>query len=568
MRETVVIIGAVALGPKAACRFKRLRPDAKVVMVDQDELISYGACGIPYLVSGDVSDADQLLSTSFHMLRDAAFFRDTKDIQVLTRTRALSIDRARKTVLVEHLPDGRRKVLRYDRLVLATGSRPVPMRVPGSDLPGVVRIASLHDAMAIKENLTAGNVARAAIIGAGPVGLEMAVAFADLWGIETSVIEIKDQILPGLLSASLARMAQHHMEEHGVTFCLGEKVISLDGDGQVNRVVTECREVPADLVLAAVGVAPDGHLAREAGLDISPSGAITVNRHLQTSDPDIYAGGDVVEIPNLITGKPGYWPQGSLANRQGRVIGTNLAGGREIFEGAVGTFAIKLFDLCLAGAGLSPSSAGEQGFNALSAFVAQFDRAHFFPEKDLMYLELVFDRKNGRVLGIQGLAPNGDALLARVSTVAALLKDAPRIRDISNLELPYSPPFSAAMDILNALGNTAENLLSGRTRVIDPDEFACLWKERDKSEMLCLDCREWGNAGPLVEKYPADWKNIPQGQLRQRLDEVPRDKRLVLICNTGVRSYEAQIILEQFGLHNSVNVQGGMAAIKMAGIDL
>lgn len=568
MRETVVIIGSVALGPKAACRFKRLKPDAKVVMVDQDELISYGACGIPYLVSGDVSDADQLLSTSFHMLRDAAFFRDTKDIEVLTRTRALSIDRTRKTVLVESLSTGCRESLPYDRLVLATGSRPRPVPVPGADLPGVVQIAGLHDAVAVKEQLTAGELERVVVIGAGPVGLEMAAAFADLWGVETCVIEIEDQILPGLLSANLARMARHHMEEHGITFLLREKVVSLDGDGRVRRVVTEKREVAADLVVTAVGVTPEARLAQETGLDISPSGAVQVNRYLQTSDPDIYAGGDVVETPNLITGKPGYWPQGSLANRQGRVIGTNLAGGREIFEGAVGSFAVKLFEICVAGAGLSRKVAQEEGFDALSAFVAQFDRAHFYPEKDLMYLELVFAREDGRVLGIQGLAPNGDALLARIAPVAALLKDAPTTRDISNLELPYSPPFSAAMDILNALGNTAENLLAGRTRVIDPVEFVRWWENGDPADMLCLDCREWGNAGSFVEKYPAHWKNIPQGQLRQRLHEVPPDKRLVLICNTGVRSYEAQITLEQFGLRNSVNVQGGMAAIKMTGLDL
>jgi len=178
------------------------------------------------------------------------------------------------------------------------------------------------------------------------------------------------------------------------------------------------------------------------------------------------------------------------------------------------------------------------------------------------------EKNTGRVLGIQGLGNKGEGLLARVAAVASILHRKPTTSDISNLEFPYSPPFSSAMDILNALGNTAENILAGRNRVIDPDMFARWWEQRDKGDTLFLDCREWGNAGPFVEKYPGHWKNIPQGQLRDRLAEVPRDKRLVLICNTGVRSYEAQITLDQAGIPDSYNLQGGMAAVKKWGLEI
>ncbi len=565
MPQNIVVIGAVALGPKAACCLKRLEPDSKVIMVDRDNLISYGGCGIPYFISGDVSEPDQLQSTSFHMLRDKKFFLDTKDINVMTNTEAISIDREKKNVLVQNFSDGKRRELPYDKLVLGTGSSPRRLPVSGSDLEGVFLVSDLNKAIAIKREIAEGKVEKAVIIGAGAIGLEIAESLADLWGIETAVVEIMDQILPGIISPNMARMAQYHLEENDLSFYLGEKVERFEGKTRIEKVVTNKRTLNTDMVIMAVGVTPNSDIAKKAGLEVSANGAIVVNKKMQTSDPDIYAGGDCVEITNLITEKPGYWPLGSLANRQGRIIGRNLAGGNAEFEGAVGSFVIKLFEISVASAGLSLESAKKEGFDAISAFVVQFDHAHFYPEKDLMYLELVVEKGSGQVLGIQGLGNTGDGMMGRISAVAPLLKYKVTTEDISNLELPYSPPFSSAMDILNALGNTAENILAGRNRVIEADEFADWWEKRDNGDTLFLDCREWGNAQPFVEKYPEHWKSIPQGELRTRLAEVPKDKKLVLICNTGVRSYEAQITLDQMGIRDSYNLQGGMAALKKWG---
>lgn len=568
MANRVVIIGAVALGPKAACRIKRLDPDAQVIMVDQGSLISYGGCGIPYFVSGDVSDASQLQSTSFHMLRDERFFRVAKDVQVLTRTRAEAIDRERKTVLIRDLSSGEQRHLPYDKLILATGSRPRRLSVPGSELKGIFTVSNLEEASAVKAKVAAGEVTKAAVIGGGAIGLEMAEAFSDLWGIETSVVEIADQILPGVIGSSIAKMAQHHITEKGVSLYLSERVTAFEGEGTVRAVRTENSTIEADLVITAVGVIPNSELARQAGLELTERGAVKVNASMQTSDPSIYAGGDCVEITHLITGKPAYYPLGSMANRQGRVIGTNAAGGEARFDGAVGSFVIKLFDISVASAGLTLEAAKQAGFDPISAFVVQFDRAHFYPEKDLLYLELVADRKTRQVLGIQGLADKGDSMLARVNAVAAILRHKPIVSEISNLELPYSPPFSSAMDIVNALGNTAENIIDGRSRVIEPEEFADLWARREGKETFFLDCRGWGNAEPFVKKYPEHWKSIPQDELRARIEEVPRDRPIVLICNTGVRSYEAQRILETMGIKDTFNLQGGMAAVKKSGIPL
>lgn len=568
MAQNIVIIGAVALGPKAACRLKRLEPDAKVTMVDQGDIISYGGCGIPYFISGDVSDPEQLQTTSFHMLRDAKFFRDVKDVDVMTHTRAVSIDRTNKRVLVQDVLTGKEQELPYDKLVLATGSRAGRLPIPGSDLGGVFTVSNMDEAIAIKKDMTGGKVDKAVIIGAGAIGLEMAEALADLWGVETAVVEIADYALPGIISANMAQMVQHHLEENDVSFFANEKVERIEGDARVKRVVTDKRSLDADLVIMAVGVRPNGDLARASGLEISDNGGIVVNKKFQTSDPDIYAGGDCIEVTNLISGKPGYYPLGSLANRQGRVIGTNLANRDAEIEGAVGSFVLKLFEISVASTGLSLETAKKEGFDAFSAFVVQFDRAHFYPEKDLMYLELVVEKGTQRVLGIQGLGNSGDGMLARINAVAGILKYKPVIADISNLELPYSPPFSSAMDILNALGNTAENILEGKNRTIEADQFVQWWQKREDKGTFFLDCRAWGNAGPIVEKYPEHWTNIPQDELRGRMEEVPRDKRIVLVCNTGVRSYEAQLTLTQMGIKDTFNLQGGMAGLKKWGLEM
>jgi NADPH-dependent 2,4-dienoyl-CoA reductase/sulfur reductase-like enzyme/rhodanese-related sulfurtransferase len=442
------------------------------------------------------------------------------------------------------------------------------LKVPGSDLKGIFPVSNMHTAIEIKEIIAGGGVERALIVGAGFIGLEIAEALADLWGIETTVVEITDQVFPRFISRNLSRMAQHHMEENEVKFYLSEKVLRFEGDETVQSVVTDKRTIETDLVIMAVGIQPSTGLAKDAGLNISPWGGIVVNEQMQTSDPDIYAGGDCVEIKNLVTEKPGYFPFGSLANRQGRVIGTNLAGGNERFDGAVGSFVVKLFEISVAGAGLTLDVALQEGFDAISAFIVQFDRAHFYPEKDLMYLELVVEKETKRILGIQGLGNKEDGMVGRINAVVELLKHKPTTRDISNLELAYSPPFSSAMDIINALGNTAENILEAKNRVMEADEFIAWWLEREKDETFFLDCRGWGNAEEFVEKYPDHWKSIPQDELRERMAEVSVDKRIVLICNTGVRSYEAQITLDQAGIHNSYNLQGGMAAVKKLGFDI
>ena len=566
--KRVIIIGAVALGPKVACRLKRLRPDFEVTMVDQGEYISYGGCGIPYYISGDLSDIKELMSTSFHMLRTPEFFENAKDVRVKIRTRALAIDRPHQQVRVLDLVTGREENLPYDHLVLATGSRPRPLPVPGADLPGVLNVSNLPAAMAVREAIAKGEVGRVVIIGAGAIGVEMAEAVSDLWGLETTLVEVTPQVLPGVLEPGLARMVAKHLRDKGVTLHLSATVREIRphaGDDHALEVVTGQEILPADLVITAVGAVPNTELARQAGLLVSPTGGITVNPRLQTSDPRIYAGGDCIDNLHLITGQPVYFPSGSLANRQGRVIGTNLAGGSATFNGIVGSFTLKTFDLAIAGAGLSLAQAAAAGFDAAGALVIQADRAHFYPTQDLMYLHLVADKTTRRLLGAQGLSHNGDALVGRINSIAALLPFKASLEDLSNLEVAYAPPFAAALDIVNAVANTLENILDGYNRTIEVADFEQCFLTDKAGDAICLDVRGAANAAPYVDLFGPRWLNIPQETLNHRLNEIPPDKRLLVVCNSGVRSYEALRQLETAGLCNAVNLQGGLAALKKSG---
>lgn len=563
MSKHVIVIGAVALGPKAACRYKRLCPDAKVTMIDQAPRISYGGCGIPYFVSGEVNTVVDLQSTPYHIVRDAAFFKTNKDVDVLINTRATSIDREAKTVSIENVLNGEKEVLSYDELVIATGSKPNIPPFEGINLKGITPATNLEEAEVIKNAVANGEVNNAVVVGAGFIGLEMAVAFADMWGINTSVVELQSQILPGFLPKSLSRMAQADLENNEVKVYLEESVVRFEGvDGKVTKVITNKREIEADLVILAIGVSPNTEIAVEAGIECDKRGAIKVNDHFQTSDPAIYSGGDCVTIPNLVTGKLGYYPLGSMANRQGRIIGTNLAGGDASMAGGIGSWCVKLFEMSCSGAGLTLEQALANDFDAISVHVEQMDRAHFFPEKALMSLQIVVDRPSRRILGMQGMNEFGDALTARINAVVPLISSHATIDDVANLEVVYSPPFSSAMDIVNAVANVADNVLAGQNKYMDPVDFGTCWADRDCGDYYFIDTRLAGGAKDMCEAYPGEWHNIPNEEISARFNEIPKDKQVVMICNTGLRSYEAMLLACELGLENVKASAGGMGAQK------
>ena len=568
MPQNILVIGGVALGPKAACRCKRLLPDASVVMIDENPLISYGGCGIPYYMSGEVHNLDDLRATPYHTIRDPDFFAALKGVDVRIQTRALSVDRGAKTVLTRNVATGKEETLPYDKLCIATGARPRMPEVPGRDLDGVFSITRLEAAERIRKDCEQGKIKEAVIVGGGFIGLEAAVALADMWGVKTSVVEMLPHLLSGALPAAMSQMARHDCENHDVSVYTSEKLVRLEGEnGKLARVATDKRTLPAQLAIFAAGFIPNGQLAAKAGLACAPFGAILVNDRMQTSDPDIYAGGDCVSVPNLITGKPGYFPLGSMANRQGRVVGANLAGGSARFPGAVGAWAVKLFKLAFCGTGLSVEKARAEGFDAVSIGVEQLDRAHFYPEKDMMHLELVVERGSRRVLGAQGASPLPDAVKARIDAISAVLQYArPTVDDISNLEVAYTPPFASAMDIANVVGNVADNTLAGRSRGQNALEFMEAWRQRKENKGFFVDTRPAAGSARLAAAYPDEWHAVPLEDMEKRVGEFPKDRPLFLICNTGLRAYDAQLILARHGI-TSVNTFGGMQALSKSGLE-
>ena len=566
MSLNILVIGGVALGPKAAARAKRLLPDSNITMIDQGSYISYGGCGIPYFVGGDVPQLNGLRTTNAGVVRDEAFFKELKGINAICHMRALSIDRKAKTVEAENTETGEKTVFPYDKLVIATGSSPRIPPIPGADLKNVTSVTCLEAAQAIQQQCAARKISHAVIIGAGFIGLEMAVALADQWGIKVTVIEMIDHVLPAQLCYNFAQVAKNDLEEMGVNVLTAESVKELKGkDGAVCQVVTNKRVIDADQVIFSIGVTPNSKIAADAGLLCHPRGGIIVNSHMQTSDPDIYAGGDVVVVRNLISGDFSYLPLGSMANRQGRVIGSNLGGVEATFDGVVGAWCVKLNKMHFSGAGLTLHQAKMAGFDAIESSMASHDVAHFYPDPKNMLLNVVVDRQTKRVLGIQGACENGHAVKARTDAVAAMLQiGKPTLNDLSNLEVCYAPPFASAMDAINAAGNVAENVVDGRHNMISPDEFMSLWHDRDKNNIFFVDIRPPKAGRPIQDRHPGQYLSLPLEEFNERCGEIPTDRPVALICNSGTRAYEAQLKLRAMGIE-APNSAGGHTAMRLRG---
>ncbi|PMP97610.1 MAG: pyridine nucleotide-disulfide oxidoreductase, partial [Thermodesulfobacterium geofontis] len=558
---------AVACGTKTACRLKRLRPDAEIVLIDKDEFISYGGCGMPYYLTGDVSHIDELRRTTFYVLRDEKFFQEIKGITTLTKTLAEEIDRKKKVVKVRYLESGKMEEIPYDKLVIATGSVPKIPPIPGVNLDGVFTLSNLHDAIKIKERLVSKKVERPLVIGAGFIGLEVVEAFGESWELPVTLLEYFPQVLPRFIDPFISRIIENHLKTKGVNVVLNARIKEIVGEnGKVKGVRTENGFYPADLVLLATGVKPNTELAKKAGLFVSPNTeGIVVNERMQTSDPDIYAGGDCVEIKHLITGKGVVMPMGSLANRQGRVIATNIAGGKATFKGTVGAFILKCFDMAIGGCGLSLEIALSEGFkDATYALNIQHERAHFF-STGCSYYSLVFDKRTTKVLGFQTVGPFTDGTLARVHAISSILPSTPTIEEISSLELPYSPPFNTALDPIHVTSFIAENIIYERFKPIAWDEIIERLKKKD-DKMLIIDVRNPNEVKDITQKYP-NWINIPYQEARRKIKDLPRDKDLVVVCSVGARAYEAARWLINEGFKNVYVALGGIVLPKSWGVE-
>ena len=547
----IVVIGGVACGPKAAAKAKRCNPDAQVTLIEKGEWISYGGCGLPYYLGATVKDLNDLMTTSWEAVRTPEFMKATKDIDTLLGWEATKINRAEKTVEVKEVKTGEMKVLPYDKLVIATGADNFKPPMEGINATGVFGMKTPKDAVDMQNYIKEQGVSDVVVIGAGLIGMECAEAFIN-WGLNTTVIEMQGSIFPQVLDAEMGAVFQNYLEGEDLNFMLNTAVekILVDENDKVVGVQTNKGVVDAQMVLVAVGVRPCVQLAVDAGLEVDRG--IVINDHCQTSDPDIYAGGDCVVTTNLVSGQRVYSPMGSTANRQGRVIGINITGGDATHEGVLQTAVCKMFDWSLGACGLSERVAKQLGYDTVTAIVPGPDITHFMPGKKLIMTRLVADRATGRILGVQIVGPG--KVDKRIDTMAAAMTFGVTAKQLANIDLSYAPPLSSAMENLTNAANVLQNTIDGKAKSMRFEEFE---SKLDSDDVVFVDLR---TAHERSQKMiPAkNQLHIPIEELRERANEVPKDKEVIVFCILSTRGFEGQLILNQAGYEDVKFVQGGI----------
>lgn len=550
----IVIIGGVACGCKVAARARRKDPTADITIIEKGSHISYAGCGLPYYIAGAVPELDHLMSTSYGCLRDPHFFESVKDVKVKTNTEAVAIDRKKKTVRVIDRNTNKEEEISYDKLVLATGALPVVPSFEGINLKQVWTLRRPEDAQALREAIEGGKADRVTIVGGGRIGLEVADAFG-AQAVETTVVELAEQVMPGVVDHDIADYIANVLRAEKVDLRLGEKVLKFEGDenGKVCRVVTDKGVIETDAVLVSVGVKPNVKLAKDAGLEIGPTGAIAVDEHMRTSDPDIYAGGDCAESTNLVSGKKSWVPLGSTANRHGRVIGDNVTGGNSVFPGIVGTSIMKTLGISVGRTGLTEEEARKLGFDPIVAISPGPDRSHFFPGGKGILVKLVADRKSHKVLGVQVAGP-GD-VVRRIDVVATLLTFGGKVEDLAELDLAYAPPFSAAMDNLHHAANVIRNKLDGLMEGIHPYQVREKISAGENFAIVDVRLKAEFERAKIEDTRVV---NIPLDEIRKREGDIPKDKEILVLCQLGARAYEGARTISGLGAKNVKVIEGGL----------
>jgi len=554
MPKKVLVIGGVATGPKTAARLSRLEPDAEITVVERQDLVSYAGCGMPFYIEDVIKEWSNLLGGA--TVRDAKYFHSNMGFTVLDRTEAKKINREAKTVTVEDLRTHETREIPYDKLVIATGASPFVPLMEGTDLKGVHRLYNPHDAKAIKDAVDAG-AEKVAIIGGGLIGIETCGAFVAR-GCKVTVLEMMSHLVPNLLDMEMALLLENYLNEKGVNVVKGNPVTKIhgDGEGRVSAVETANGvRIEADLVIIAIGIHPNTELAAEAGLEIGPTGAIAANEHMQTSDPDIYAGGDCVECTHTLTGEKVYAPLGSTANKHGRVIADNIHGIPTKFPGVNGTAVFKVLDYHCGTTGLTERKARENGYDVVTTICPRCDYSSYIPGAKHTVIKLVADSESCRLLGCQ-VVGEGDGV-KRIDVAATAMKFGSDLKGVADIDLGYAPAYSTAIDALAHAANVLRNKIQGIGHGVGLLEF----KEKldGDEDFVLLDVRRRDEYMAQTFK-DARTVHIPVGKLRQRHTELPKDKEIVIFCLTGIRAYRAERTLRGLGYGDVKYLDGSLKA--------
>lgn len=543
----IIIIGGVAGGATTAARIRRADESAEIILFEKGKYISYANCGLPYYIGGVIQEREKLF------VQTPEAFSNRFHIDVRTESEVIAINREKKSVTVRAI-NGSTYEESYDKLLLSTGASPVRPPLRGIDLNGIFTLRNVADTDKIKSYIQTHNPQKAVVVGAGFIGLEMAENL-HAQGAEVSIVEMGNQVMAPI-DFSMAALVHQHLMDKGVNLYLEQAVDSFEQEGKRLKVkFKNGHSILADIVILSIGVRPETSLAKAAQLTIGPAGGIAVNDYLQTSDSSIYAIGDAMEYRHPITGKPWLNYLAGPANRQGRIVADNILGSQIPYEGAIGTSIAKVFDMTVASTGLPAKRLRLEKIDYVSSTIHPSSHAGYYPNALPMSIKITFDKQTGRLYGAQIVGYDG--IDKRIDEFALVIKHNGTIYDLLSIEQAYAPPFSSAKDPVALAGYVAENILSGKVSL-------CYWRDLKDSKpesTILLDIRTQDEyaLGSLPGAI-----NIPLDELRERMNELPKDKAIITFCAVGLRGYLAYRILVQHGFTNVKNLSGGLKTYKAA----
>ncbi|GHA51870.1 FAD-dependent oxidoreductase [Photobacterium aphoticum] len=544
----IIIVGGVAGGASAAARARRLSEDAQIIMFERGEFVSFANCGLPYHIGGDITDRSKLL------LQTPASFLTRFNVDVRVMSDVIAINRDAKTVTVTNLLDGTSYEETYDVLLLSPGAAPVIPPIAGIDNPLTHSLRNIPDMDRILATLDAHQPAHATVVGGGFIGLEMMEAFHQR-GITTTLIEMADQVMTPV-DREMAGFVHDTIREKGIDLRLGvalDAVHPHENAQGLTLTLNNGDTLETGILIMAVGVRPETSLAENAGLKLGPQGGIWVNAQMQTSDPSIYAVGDAVEDMDFVTGQSTFVPLAGPANRQGRMAADNMLGRNESYQGTQGTAICKVFDLAVASTGQNEKQLKRDGVRYEKVFVHTASHASYYPGAEVVSFKLLFDPETGKIFGAQAVGKDG--VDKRIDIMAVAQRAGMTVEQLQHLELTYAPPFGSAKDVINQAAFVASNIMKGDATPIHFDEIDHL-----TDNQLLLDVR---NPGELKQGYLAGAINIPVDQLRQRMNELPKDKEIVIYCQVGLRGNVAYRQLVNNG-YKARNLIGGYKTYQAA----
>ena len=537
----VLIVGGVAGGATAAARIRRLDETAEITVFERSGYISYANCGLPYYIGGVITDPEELT------LQTPESFFSRFRINMKVHHEVTAIHPNQKTISVRNLETGEEFEESYDKLLLSPGAKPTQPRLPGVGIKKVFTLRTVEDTFHIKEYINKNQPKSAVLAGGGFIGLELAENLKEL-GMDVTIVQRPKQLM-NPFDADMASFIHSEMRKHGVKLALGHTVEGFEEkDGGIDILLKDEMPLHADMVVLAIGVTPDTHLAKDAGLELGIKGSIVVNDRMETSAPGIFAAGDAVQVKHYVTGQEALISLAGPANKQGRIIADNICGGDSRYPGSQGSSVIKVFDMTAATTGMNETNARKAGLDVDTVILSPMSHAGYYPGGKVMTMKVVFEKETYRLLGAQIVGYEG--VDKRIDVLATAIHAGMKATELKDLDLAYAPPYSSAKDPVNMAGFMIDNISKGTLKQWHLEEVDLLPRDGSVTLLDVRTIREYGNG------HIEGFKNIPVDELRERLDEIEKDKPVYVICQSGLRSYIGTRILEGNG-YKAYNFSGG-----------